>query len=87
MKEKIPCLSCKRKPVDVSTLQTTDLEKLTQAFDYLQRASEMNHEKWDLVEDVYMDLFPSKQKLNRSCRDCLRNVAKGIEHEYRRLVK
>ena len=87
-KDKSHCLTCKDKRHlnDIKSLTNVDIERLTQAYNYVIKASQMNDEKWDFVEDVYLELFPMKNVINRQCRECLIRVAKSIEYEYRRLT-
>lgn len=81
------CTTCKKQPKPVVSLTTVEPERLKQAYDYISIASQMNNEKWDYVEEVYQELYPAKQKINRQCRQCLSAVAKAIEYEYKRLNK
>ena len=82
------CKSCKQKKNNiVSSLQDINLEALKEANDLLLRASEMDDSKWDIVEDVYMELFPTKGGIKRNCQPCLRNVAKAIQYEYNKRNK
>jgi len=78
------CNSCKKKPSNtIKNLQSeVDIEKLTLAFNYVAIASKMDNQKWDLVEEVINDLYPSRHPLNRQCKDCLRQAAQLIQHEY-----
>jgi hypothetical protein len=86
MEKKQKCNSCKKKPLNNITNLTGDInmEELSTAFNYLQITSQLNNEKWDLIEKVLNDLYPQKHPLNRSCKQCLIQAAKVIEHEYKK---
>jgi len=81
--KKKKCATCKKQPKPVESLTTVDMERLEQAYKYVSIASQMNNERWDFVEDVYQELYPSKKKLNRQCPQCLSAAAKAIEYEWR----
>lgn len=86
MKEKKHCLSCKKKPENqVTNLQTYDEDLLLEAGEYLQRITEMTPDKWDVVEDIYLQIYPTGNRLNRTCGDCLRNVTRAVLYEYNKL--
>lgn len=78
------CKTCKKQPAPVESLTTVNFEDLQQAYDYVSIASKMTNERWDFVEEVYKELYPAKQKINRQCGQCLGAVAKAIEYEYRK---
>ena len=81
------CNTCKKKPANkITTLQSVESDKLKLAYEYTRRMTQMNDEKWDVVEEVYISLFGQKT-LNRNCADCMRNVIKAIEHEYNKIIK
>ena len=80
------CKSCKRKPTNnIKQLSSTNIDDLKTAGEYLSIISQMNDEKWDLVEKVYQDLFGTLKPINRQCKDCLRNVAKAVQYEYNKI--
>ena len=77
------CNACKKKPEPITSLSTeVSFNRIKQAHNYLSIVSKMNEVRWDYVEDVYLELYPTKSKILRTCSDCLRNVAKAIEYEY-----
>ena len=82
------CKSCKKKPANnitkLSEINTNDLEK---AYNMVIRNASMTNEKWDFVEQVLEDMYPQRHPLNRGCPDCLRQAAKLIEYEYKKLRK
>jgi hypothetical protein len=81
------CDSCKKKKENrIDALGTPQLDQLKLAGEYLQRASEMNDEKWDLVEDVYNDIYGLSKPLNRQCQSCLRNISKAVMYEYNKKI-
>ena len=83
------CNSCKKKPANNITNLSTDInhDDLKKAYHYVSRNASMTDEKWDFVEQVYRDLFPSAQKINRSCSPCLTQLTKVIIHEYEKIRK
>lgn len=82
------CKTCKEKTKNtIKSLQNIDFSQLEKAYNLLQTPSLMDDEKWDYVEDIYMELFPSKKPIQRNCRTCLINVAKSIEWEYNKRKK
>ena len=88
MKEKKNCLTCKKKKGNhLKSLTNVPEEDIRTAYEYISRASLMDNEKWDFVEGVFRELYPTAAPLNRGCKDCLRNVAKSITHEYNKLPK
>jgi hypothetical protein len=87
MKEKKKCSTCKKQPKTTKSLINVELDRVEKAYQMLQTPSLMDDTKWDYVEDVYMELFPAKSLINRQCRECLVNVAKAVEYEYRRLKR
>ena len=85
MKTKKECKTCKKTSTIVNlTTDNVSFEDVKTAYDYLQIVTKMDNEKWDFVEDIYNQIYPSKQKLDRGCSACLRNVAKAIEYEYKK---
>ncbi len=85
MKKKKECKTCKQKQKPITSLTQVDSNDLKQAYEYVSIASRMNNEKWDFVEGVYKELYPTKDKINRQCPSCLSAVAKAIEYEYKRI--
>ena len=82
------CHKCKKKsqePITSLSTETVSFNDVKQAHEYLSIMSQMNDEKWDFVIDVYRQLFPSSQVVNRGCADCLRRISKVITHEYNRM--
>jgi hypothetical protein len=80
------CNTCKQKPQNnITSLTMVNMEELKTAYEYTLRMSEMNTEKWDTVIDVYLQLFPTKNTINRGCKDCMINITKAVQHEYNRL--
>ena len=88
MKEKKHCLTCKKKPDNnLKSLTSVPEEDIRLAYEYISRASLMDNEKWNFVEGVFRELYPTAAPLNRKCPPCLRNVAKSITYEYNKLPK
>jgi len=82
------CKTCKKKPANnITNLQSLDYDRLKTAYDYVSIASKMTDEKWDYVEEVLQEIYPSRDPLNKSCSDCLRQAAKLIEYEYKKNSK
>ena len=83
MKEKKHCLTCKdKKENNLTSLTDVPFEDIEKAYNYVVRSYTMNDEKWDFVEEVFRELYPTAAPLNRKCPPCLRNTAKSIEYEY-----
>jgi len=81
------CNTCKQKKGNnITSLTNVNLDDLKQAYEMTSRMSSMNNEKWDFVEDVYFQLFPSQNAFNRNCKDCVIRVVNAIHHEYKRLI-
>ena len=80
------CKTCKKQPTPVASLLSVNFDNLKQAYDYVSIASKMDNERWDFVEEVYKELYPAKQKINRQCGTCLSAVAKAIEYEYKKAL-
>ena len=82
------CKSCKKKPANnitkLNDINESDLEK---AYNMVIRSASMTNDKWDFVEEVLQDMYPQRHPLNRGCSDCLRQAAKLIEYEYKKLRK
>ena len=88
MKDKTHCLTCKDKKANkLKSLTDVPVEDIKKAYEYISIASTMNEEKWDFVEEVFKELYPTAAPLNRKCGSCLRNVAKSITYEYNKIKK
>lgn len=80
------CTTCKKKKSNnITSLTNVNMEELKTAYEMTSRMSQMNDEKWDFVEDVYFQLFPSQSPFKRNCQECVVNVVNAIHHEYKRL--
>ena len=80
------CKSCKSKKSNkiTSLTENVDYTRLKQAYEYVSIASKMDDSKWDYVEEVLNDYYPSRHPLNRQCGDCLRQASKLIIYLYKK---
>lgn len=79
------CTTCKQKPRNnISSLVQVNMDELESAYLMTTKMSQMNDDKWDHVIDVYLKLFPTNKIINRKCADCMRNIVKAVEYEYKK---
>lgn len=80
------CNTCKKKnEKPVVSLNSVDFNDVKLAYDKTTIITKMTEDDWDFVIDVYKQLFPSAQAVNRKCGDCMRRICQSLEHEYKRL--